>query len=65
MIRRFSKRVQGSGIVRKVKGTRFHQRTVSKNKRRTNAIRRIAKGEKREEMARMGLVQPRTRGGRR
>jgi len=65
MIRRFSKRMQGSGILRKAKSVRFHQRAISKNKRRDSALRRIEKGEKREEMARMGLIQPRTRGGRR
>ena len=65
MIRRFSKRVQGSGIIRKVKSVRFYQRTVSKNKRRVGALRRIAKAEKRDEMARLGLIQPRVRGGRR
>lgn len=64
MIRRFSKRVQGSGVVRKVKSTRFHQRAVSKTKRRASALRRIAKAEKREEMAKMGLIQPRARGRR-
>lgn len=62
LIRRFSKRVQGSGVVRKVKSTRFHQRAVSKTKRRASALRRIAKAEKRDEMAKMGLLQPRGRG---
>lgn len=62
MIRRFSKRVQGSGIIRKAKSVRFHQRTVSKNKRRIGALRRLEKNEKRDEMVRLGLIQPRTRG---
>lgn len=62
MIRRFSKRVQGSGVVRKVKSTRFHQRALSKTKRRASALRRIAKAEKRDEMARLGLYVPRRRG---
>ncbi|XKT74165.1 MAG: hypothetical protein ACJKTH_02290 [Patescibacteria group bacterium UBA2163] len=65
LIRRFSKRVQGSGVVRRAKGIRFHQRAVSKNKRRDSALRRLAKQEKRQEMELMGLIQPRTRGGRR
>jgi len=61
LIRRFSRRVQGSGIVRKAKSIRFHARTVSKNKRRESAVRRIARQEKRQEMELLGLVQPRTR----
>lgn len=65
LIRRFSKRVQSSGIVRKAKSIRFHARAVSKNKRRASALRRIAKGETRAQMERLGLIQPRTRGSRR
>lgn len=64
LIRRFSKRVQGSGVVRRAKSIRFHARTVSKNKRRDSALRRLAKQEKRQEMELLGLVQPRTRGRR-
>lgn len=64
LIRRFSKRVQGSGIVRRAKSIRFHSRTVSKNKRRDSALRRLAKQEKRQEMELLGLVQPRGRGRR-
>jgi ribosomal protein S21 len=62
LIRRFSKRVQGSGVVRKVKSTRFHQRAVSKTKRRVSALRRIDKAKKREELMRLGLYTPRKRG---
>jgi len=65
LIRRFSKRVQGSGVVRRAKGIRFHSRAISKNKRRESALRRLARQEKRQEMELLGLVQPRTRGGRR
>lgn len=64
LIRRFSKRVQSAGIVRKVKSIRFRDRAVSKNKRHTSALRRIARVQKRQEMERLGLVQPRTRGRR-
>lgn len=62
LLRRFSKRVQGSGIVRKAKSIRYHLRTVSKNKRRTGALRRIARQEDRAKKERLGLIQPRTRG---
>lgn len=65
LLRRFSKRVQTSGVVRRAKGIRFHARTLSNTKKRNSALRRIANQEEREEKERMGLIQPRTRGPRR
>jgi ribosomal protein S21 len=59
LIRRFSKRVQGSGIVRRIKGSRYFARTLSKKKQRIAALRKLARDEKREEMERQGLIQPR------
>ena len=56
VIRRFTKRVQGAGIVRKVKGGRYRARAQSKNRRRSAALVRVAKREKRNEMEKMGLV---------
>jgi len=64
LIRRFTKRVQGSGVVRRAKSIRFHARTVSKNKRRESALRRLSRQQKREEMELLGLAVPRTRGRR-
>lgn len=57
LIRRFSKRVQGAGIVRKVKSVRYHGRSQSKNRRRTSALRRIAKREKNADLERLGLIK--------
>lgn len=66
LMRRFSKKVQSSGIVRKAKSSRYHTRVVSKNKRKDGALRRIVKQEDRAEKEKMGLIQPRTfRGGKR
>lgn len=59
LIRRFSKRVQGSGLIRKAKSLRYHTRTQSKTKKRSAALRRIAREEKRATMERAGLIQPR------
>lgn len=63
LLRRFSKRVQGSGIVRKAKSIRYHLRSVSKNKRRGSALRRIGRQEERAQKEKLGLIQPRTRRG--
>jgi len=65
LIRRFSKRVQGSGVVRRAKSIRYHARTLSKTKRRVSALRRLDRVAEREEKERLGLIVPRTRGGRR
>lgn len=65
LIRRFSKRVQGSGIVRKAKSVRYRVRDLSKAKIRTGALRRIARDEKRTQMERLGLIEPRDARGRR
>lgn len=65
LIRRFSKRVQGSGVIRRAKSIRYHARTLSKMKKRASALRRIERVEEREEKEKLGLIIPRTRGGRR
>ena len=66
LIRRFSKRVLGAGIVRKVKNNRYHSRLQSKNRRRVSAVRRVEKRAKTAEQERLGLVQPKApRGSRR
>ena len=58
LLRRFSKRVLGAGIVRRVKGNRYKLRDVSRNKRRTTALRRVEKRQKTEEKERLGLIEP-------
>lgn len=65
LIRRFQKRVQGAGIIRRVKGARYTERTKSKTKRKVSAIRRIVRKEKMAEMERMGLIKEVVRGPRR
>lgn len=66
LIRRFTKRVQGAGIIRRVKSARYHERLKSKTKRQKSALRRIDKKEKMAEMERLGLVKEKpARGGRR
>lgn len=66
LVRRFSKRVLGSGIIRRVKDNRYHQRQLSKLKRKQAALRRVSKREKNAELERLGLLEPRNpRGGRR
>ena len=66
LIRRFTKRVQGAGIVRRVKGNRYRLRAQSKGKRKVSALTRVTKRAKALEQEKMGLVEPKPlRGGRR
>ena len=61
LVRRFSKRVLGAGIIRRVKGNRYRLREMSKGKRRVSALRRVEKRAKTAELERLGLVDPNAR----
>lgn len=41
LIRRFSRRVQQSGVLRRVRKTRFHQPELSREKRRDTALYKV------------------------
>ena len=43
MLRRFSKRVQSLGLVRKVRGGRFSERSKSELKKKADALKRLKK----------------------
>ena len=64
VIRRFTKRVQGAGIVPKVRGGRYHTRIKSKNVRRTAKLKKLEKREVYEKLVKLGKV-PEFRGRRR
>ncbi len=57
LIRRFTKRMQNAGIVRRVKSARYIERPKSLSKRRKSAVRRIAKKEHTAEQERLGLIK--------
>lgn len=65
LIRRFQKRVQGAGIVRRVKGARYTERPKSKLRRQKSAIRKIARREDYAEKERLGLIKEVVRAPRR
>jgi ribosomal protein S21 len=64
VIRRFTKRVQGAGIVPKVRGGRYYARTKSRNVQRTAKLKKLEKSEVYEKLVKLGKVQE-TRGRRR
>lgn len=59
LIRRFTKRVQGSGIVPKARGSRFFTRTKSRNVQKEARLKKLEKKEKYEALVKLGKVQDR------
>ncbi|HEX8993706.1 MAG TPA: hypothetical protein VF803_00450, partial [Candidatus Paceibacterota bacterium] len=65
LIRRFSKRVQGTGLIQKVRGERYHSRDKSRNVKRVQKLKVIARREEVMELIKLGKMQeqaPRQRG---
>lgn len=52
----FTKRVKRSGILKEVRARKFHDRPVSRIKRRQSAIHREAKRAEVERMKKLGLL---------
>lgn len=57
VIRRFTKRVQGAGIVPKVRGGRYFTRTKSGNVRRSAKLEKLEKKAEYEKLIKLGKVQ--------
>lgn len=64
VIRRFQKRVQGAGIIQKVRTGRYHTRIKSRNVQKFGRLKKLVKKETYEELLKLGKVQERTRGRR-
>ena len=56
VIRRFTKRVQGAGIVPKVRGARYHNRIKSSNVRRMAKLKKLGKKEVYEKLLKLGKI---------
>lgn len=64
VIRRFTKRMQNAGIVRRMRDNRYYERTKSDNVRRTSRLKKLAKKETYERDIKLGKVPERRRGRR-
>lgn len=64
VIRRFTKRVQGAGIVPKVRGGRYFSRMKSSNVRRAAKLKKLEKKATYEKLVKLGKIQE-SRGRRR
>ncbi len=58
LLRRFTKRVQGSGILPRVRGERYHERTLSHYKRKMKTLEGIKRREDRDEQIKLGKINP-------
>jgi len=56
LIRRFTKKMQGAGIVKRVRSIRYSSRPLSKFTRKKNALKKIDKTIKIEYMKKMGKM---------
>lgn len=57
LIRRFTKRVQGSGILRAARGRRYAERDKSEYVTRKFALKRIERTKKYEELKKLGKIK--------
>jgi ribosomal protein S21 len=66
-IRKFSRKVQGTGLVRTVRGGRYHLRDASKTVKKKRALKLIKRRAEFKQLVKEGKVaepQPRGQGGR-
>ena len=59
VIRRFTKRMQGSGIIPRMRKIRYHARIKSDNVRREARLKKLAKKEVYEKDLKLGKIQER------
>ncbi len=57
VIRRFTKRVQGAGIVQKVRASRYYSRIKSGNVQKMAKLKKLAKKETYDKMLKLGKVK--------
>lgn len=65
LIRRFTKRVRGAGILPRVRSIRYAKRPLSAFKNKQQTLRKIERREKFEELYKQGKVEERQVGRRR
>lgn len=57
VIRRFQKRVQGSGVLQKVRSLRYASRLKSRNVQRMAKLKKLAKKEVYDKMLKLGKIK--------
>ena len=57
VLRRFSRRIQESGIIHKVKNSRYSERKESKLKVKKSALKRMARRKEIERLRKLGKIK--------
>ncbi len=65
LLRRFSRKVQDTRMIPKVKGARYNERAKSKLTTKKGALKRLARWKDNEKLRKLGKVIERKKGGRR
>lgn len=65
LLRRFSKRVQGSGVLNKVRSVRYKTRTESPLKRKLSRLKFLERQAERERLSKLGKAPVEKKRGRR
>lgn len=65
VLRRFSRRVQGSGVLPRVRSTRYSNRNTSENVLKAKTLKKIKKRDEIQELIKMGKMSERPKYGRR
>ncbi|MGH7141567.1 MAG: hypothetical protein ACREGH_02965, partial [Minisyncoccia bacterium] len=66
LIRRFQKRVQGTGLIQRMRGRRYYSREQSREVRRKHTLKVLERRENLRELIKLGkAVEPAPRRGRR
>ncbi len=60
VLRRFTKRVQGSGILKRVRSLRYKARNMSPNTRKKKALKRIVRRKEVDFLIKLGKMQEKT-----
>lgn len=62
LLRRFTKRVQGSGVLPRVRSIRYKERNQSYYKRKKQTLKSIRNRAEREELIKLGKIAEKTPG---
>jgi ribosomal protein S21 len=57
ILRRFSRKIQESNIIQKVKGNRYNERKESKLKIKKSALKRMSKRKEMEKLRKLGKIK--------
>lgn len=63
VLRRFTKKVQESGVLNRVRGIKYTERTLSHYKKKKGALEKIRRQTERSTLLKLGKLQPIVRGG--